>query len=99
MFPYYATKEKFIDDFEHGHLISHLDGELQHTLDGRVDIAEIASWRNSSAYVFIVLNHPDVPDTIEIGMEYVAEQIQGDRPKRVDAVLAGYNSEHEKCMI
>ena len=99
MFPYYAKKDKYLYDFEHGHLISHLDGELQHTLDEQVDIAEIASWRNSSAYVFIVLNHPDVPDTIEIGMEYVAEQIQGDRPKRVDAVLAGYNSEHEKCMI
>ena len=99
MFPYYARKDKFIDDFEHGHLISHLDGELQHTLDEQVDIAEIASWRNSSAYVFIVLNHPDVPDTIEIGVEYVAEQIQGDRPKRVDAVLAGYNLNHEKCMI
>ena len=104
MFPYLNTKKGFLEDFETGKLITRLERDVKSILDSQgVFLAdnEIASWRNSLAYMYIVLSKSEAPDDIIVGIEGFLENSDsivynnGDDiragDKRADFFIAGKN--------
>ena len=90
MFSYLRSKQNFINDFEEGRLISLLYCSVSEAHWGDVvDDTELASWRNSLAYMVLVLKDENVPDDLYIGLEYFMERGRGGR---ADMMIGGYSA-------
>ena len=91
MFSYLRSKQNFINDFETGRLISLLYKSVSETnWNSTVDESELASWRNSLAYMTLVLKDEAVPKDLHIGLEYFVERGYAGR---VDMMIGGYASD------
>lgn len=94
MFSYLRSKKNFIKDFEKGRLISLLYCSVSEAHWGDVvDDTEIASWRNSLAYMVLVLKDETVPDDLYIGLEYFMER---GRAGRADMMIGGHAADGSK---
>ena len=88
MFSYLRSRQNFINDFEKGRLISLLYCSVSEAhWDDTVDDSELASWRNSLAYMTLVLKDDGVPDDLHIGLEYFLER---GKAGRVDMMIGGH---------
>ncbi len=88
MFSYLRSKQNFINDFEEGRLISLLYCSVSEAhWDDVVDDTELASWRNSLAYMVLVLKDENVPNDLYIGLEYFMER---GRAGRADVMVGGH---------
>ena len=88
MFSYLRSKQNFINDFEKGRLVSLLYSAVTEANWGAaVEERELASWRNSLAYMTLVLKDESVPNDLHIGLEYYMERGYAGR---VDMMIGGY---------
>lgn len=59
--------------------------------EARVSFSSIKSWcRSITQYMYEVLNNPNVPESIMVGLEYYIDYSGNDSRTRVDMILAGY---------
>ena len=101
MFSYMRSKKQFLKDFENGDLVEWLErfiNSYASLLDKKLEVSasEKASWVNSLAYMYIVLNHNSIPDDLTVGLEMI---LNTDNYRRVDFVLSGLHDKKKTVML
>lgn len=109
MFSYVTSKDKFIKDFETGHIVSMLETEVKHIYrkslmgedeNDRYNDGELASWRVSIPYMAAVLRDNRIPDDVGIAMEYVLEKPdEFGAFRRADIMLSGKDEDGIKNIV
>ncbi len=94
MIVYSASKKGFIDDVMKNRIDQKIYSVYQEKI-GRTSISEQNSWKNSMMYMSNVLLQSNIPDDVNIAIEYQVPNTG----KRVDFIIAGVNEEEEESVI
>lgn len=93
MIIYSSTKEGFLSDVFNGTIADQIDSAFYTRLGRHTSPNEKISWKNSMMYMNNVLNTSDIPDNINIAIEYQVPLTS----KRIDFIISGtneYDKEH-----
>ncbi len=95
MIVYSSTKEKFMADVMTNDIGDIIHQAFQAATGHKTGIREVVSWENSIPYMYRVLADDDIPNGVEIAIEYHIPQSS----KRVDFIIAGKNDRGQDTAI
>lgn len=95
MLIYVCTKAQFIEDVANGRIVSILEEAFRRKGLLHDNDRESAAWENSLSAVANVLNTKELPDDLQIAVEYQIPQTS----KRVDLIIAGADAEGRPHLI
>lgn len=94
MIIYSSTKSGFMEDITNGVLVEKIYKNFLEKI-GRTGKSEIRSWDNSLSRMYMVINDSDIPDDLNIAIEYRIPSTS----KRVDFIIAGKNKSNKVAVI
>lgn len=94
MIIYSASKKTFINDVLKNQIKDKIYLQYQSKI-GKTSLSEQKSWENSMMYMSNILIQSEIPDDVNIAIEYQVPNTS----KRVDFIIAGLNSNEEESVI
>lgn len=95
MLVYEGTKESFNDSVINDTLAFEIENKILSKMGRHTNDNEFASWMNSMAYMYKVLNDEQIPDDAGIAIEYNIPQTA----KRVDFMISGFDENDEPGVV
>ncbi|MGX8833736.1 hypothetical protein ACWG0P_05925 [Amedibacillus sp. YH-ame6] len=95
MLIYIGTKAEFQKDIEMDAIPYLLDEALHEKMNLNVSAQEKLSWKNSTQYMYKVINDREIPDNCGIAIEFNIPRTN----MRVDFIISGYNANQKKSAI
>ena len=92
---YDGLKDDFLKSCENDSIAIEIEENILTKLGKHTPKAEFRSWENSLNYMYKVLNDDEIPNDAGIAIEYNIPQTS----KRVDFIIAGYDSGNEPNMV
>lgn len=92
---YDGLKDDFLKSCENDSIAIEIEENILTKLGKHTPKAEFRSWENSLNYMYKVLNDDEIPSDAGIAIEYNIPQTS----KRVDFIIAGYDSGNEPNMV
>lgn len=87
MIIYQNTKYGFMEDIVEGSIEKKIEDLIVLKMNRRTAPGEVSSWVNSLKDMYIVMNNPNIPNDVEVAIEYKIPNSN----KRVDFIVTGSN--------
>ncbi|MCH4034169.1 MAG: DUF2075 domain-containing protein [Lachnospiraceae bacterium] len=95
MIIYNGTKAQFEQDVDADVLEEKLDAAVREKLHRRTGPSELASWKNSSQFMYRVLAKSSLPADAGVALEYNIPQTA----KRIDYLITGYGPDEKENVV
>lgn len=95
MLIYEGTKQQFLLDMELDIIPDLVDRLLKEKLHCNVSIQEKNSWKNSTQYMYKVLNDQEIPNNCGVAIEFNIPRTK----YRVDFIISGYTVDYKGCAV
>jgi len=95
MLAYTSDLHQFLLDVSTGRIEKIIETEFKKVFGHSTSPSEIRSWKNSLLAFSNILNHPDIPQNLGIGVEFQIPKTS----KRIDVILSGQNAKEQPAVV